>query len=90
MRPVTLIEAFYKGVQVFMAKLGDFLREIAALVLVFIPLDLWKDSLTWQRGMDVVLLSLFLFLVGVACECVAIAVKRGRDRYEEAKSYEPA
>jgi len=89
MRPVTLIEAFYKGVQVFMEKLGDFLREVAALVLVFIPLDLWKDSITWMRAIAVIGVSAFLFFFGLACEFSAIAVKRVRDRYEEVKQNEP-
>lgn len=88
LRPVTLVEAFYKGVQVFMEKSGDFLREVAALVLVFIPLDLWKNELTWMRSLGVIGVSGLLFFLGIGCEFTAIAVKRGRDRYEEEKSYE--
>ena len=85
LRPVTLVEAVYKGIQIFMEKLGDFLREISALVLVFIPLDLWKNEITWTRSLGVVGASVVLFVLGVGCECTAVAVKRGRDRYEEEK-----
>lgn len=83
LRPVTLVEAVYKGIQVLMEKLGDFLREIAALVLVFLPLDLWKKDLTWERSLGVIAVALMLFSTGIGCDLTAIAVKRGRDRYEE-------
>jgi hypothetical protein len=89
LRPVTLVEAFYKGMQVSMEKLGDFLREVAALVLVFIPLDLWKNEITWMRSIGVIAVSGMLFIFGIGCEFTALAVKRGRDRYEEEKSYDP-
>ena len=86
LRPVTLVEAFYKGAQVFMEKFGDFLREVSALVLVFLPLDLWKNEITWPRSLGVIAASALLFVLGVGCEFTAIAVKRGRDRYEEEKN----
>jgi hypothetical protein len=88
LRPVTLIEAVYKGIQVTMEKVGDFLREVAALVLVFIPLDLWKDQLSWGRIAGIIAVSLLIFVLGVGCEFAAIAVKRERDKYEEEKKYE--
>jgi hypothetical protein len=81
-----LIEAFYKGVQTFMEKLGDFLREVAALVLVFIPLDLWKESITFMRVAGVVGVAVILFMLGIGCEGLAIIVKRARDNYEEEAS----
>lgn len=87
LRPVTLIEAVFKGIQTTMEKGGEFLREVAALVLVFIPLDLWKNDITWMRSIAVLAVSAFLFFVGLGCDFTAIAVKRGRDRYEEEKSH---
>lgn len=88
LRPVTAIEAFYKGLQVFTEKLGEFLREAAVLVLIFIPLDLWKDQLTPTRIYVVVSVSAAVFFAGFGCECSAIVVKRVRDRYEEEMGYE--
>ncbi len=85
LRPVTLVEAIYKGLQVLMEKSGDFLREVAALVLVFIPLDLWQHSMTWEKTIGVLAVCVVLFWAGIGCEFVAIAVKRGRDKYEEEK-----
>jgi hypothetical protein len=50
--------------------IGDFLREIAALVLVFAPLDMYitdgKLSGEWLAG--TLLASLLLFLLGMALE----------------------
>ncbi len=83
LRPVTLLEALYKGVQVVLEKFGDFLREVAALVLVFIPLDLWKGDFTWQRSIGIILVSLAIFTFGLVSELGAVAVKRARDLYEE-------
>ena len=77
------MEAFYKGVQVFSEKLSEFVREIAALVLVFIPLDLWKNELTWSRALFVFATSAMLFVSGIGLEFVAIVVHRARVRYEE-------
>ena len=50
--------------------IGDFLREIAALVLVFAPLDMYitdgRLSGEWMAG--TLLASLLLFLLGMALE----------------------
>jgi hypothetical protein len=89
LRPVSLTEAVYKGIQVTMEKFGDFLRELAVLVLVFIPLDLWQKDITWMRSIGVLALSALFFVSGVVCEFVAIAVKRERDKYEEEQSCGP-
>lgn len=89
LRPVTVTEALYKAIQTGLEKFGDFLREIAALVLVFLPLDLWKNDLTWLRSAGVICASAFLFIFGLGCEYTAIAVKRGRDRYEEEQNNGP-
>jgi len=85
-RPVTLVEAVYKAIQVFLEKFGEFLREAAVLVLVFLPLDLWKDQVTWPRAAGVLFVSALLFCWGLGCEFTSIVVKRYRDRYEEEKS----
>ena len=88
LRPVTAMEAFYKGLQVFSEKLGEFLREAAVLVLIFIPIDLWKDELTPTRVYVVVSVSAVVFFAGFGCECAAIVINRARDRYEEELGYE--
>jgi hypothetical protein len=88
LRPVTLVEAAYKTLQTAVEKLGEFLCEIAALVLVFIPLDLWKDSLNWVKSIEVLGASAILLLSGIGCHLTATLVKRGRDLYEEAQSNE--
>lgn len=90
LRPVTAIEAFYKGLQVLSEKLGEFLREVAALVLVFIPLDMWKNELTPMHTYFVLTVSAAIFIAGIGCDYSAIAVKRARDRYEEEKGFESA
>jgi len=50
--------------------IGDFLREIAALVLVFAPLDSYisegRLSPEWMGA--TLLVSLLLFLLGIALE----------------------
>lgn len=86
MRPVTLVEACYKGIQTGLEELSEFLREVAALVLVFIPLDLWKNEITWTRSAEVFATSVFIFFLGLGCKGTAIAVKRVRDLYEEEQS----
>ena len=86
MRPVTLVEAFYKGLQMSLERFGEFLREVAVLVVVFIPLDLWKNEWTWARTIGVFFVSAVLFTFGLVSESMAIAVKRGRIRYEEVQA----
>jgi hypothetical protein len=83
LRPVTALEAFYKAFQVGLEKFGDFLRELAVLLLVFIPIDYWKADLSWMRLFIAVGASAFVFGCGLASEYAAIAVKRYRDLYEE-------
>jgi hypothetical protein len=80
---VTLVEAVYKALQVSLEKFGDFLREVAALVLVFIPLDLWRNEITWTRSVWVLAISAVIFVAGLGCEMTATVVKRARDLYEE-------
>ena len=63
---------------------------MAALVLVFIPIDLWKDQMNWPRSLGVLASSLAIFVLGVASELMAIAVKRYRDKYEEEFARNPS
>lgn len=88
LRPVTLTEAVFKAIQTGLEMFGCFLREVAALVLVFIPLDLWKNEITWGRSLAVIGASAVIFILGVGCEWMSIAVKRGRVLYEEEKLHE--
>jgi hypothetical protein len=83
LRPVTVIEALYKALQVGLEKFGDFLRELAVLLLVFIPIDYWKVGLSWPRFYAVFGASAGIFGFGLMCEYAAIAVKRYRELYEE-------
>jgi hypothetical protein len=85
-RPVTLVEAAYKTLQTAIEKLGEFLCEVASLVLVFIPIDLWKGDLNWIKSTEVLGASAVLLFSGIACHLTATLVKRGRDLYEEAQS----
>jgi hypothetical protein len=54
--------------------LGEFLRECAALIVVFVPLEVWKSqeppslNLLWHVGE----LSSILFGFGVVCEYVSL------------------
>jgi hypothetical protein len=83
LRPVTFTEACTKGLQVLLEKFGDFMRELAVLLLVFIPIDYWKDGLTWPKILAVFGVSGVVFAFGLVSEYFAIAVKRYRDLYEE-------
>ena len=48
-------------------KFGSFLEELAVLILVFVPLDIWQGKLTFGRTAAVVLTSGGLFLIGLGC-----------------------
>jgi hypothetical protein len=59
---------------------GHYLRELAVLVVVFIPLDLWKhDEITTVKMGCVFAASAIVFLWGAAFEWLAYAVQWGRD-----------
>jgi hypothetical protein len=89
LRPVTAIEAFYKAGQLFLENSNESIREVAVLVLVFIPVDLWKGDFTPVHGLWVLLASIAVFFFGWGCGLAAIAVKRAREKYEEEQGYEP-
>lgn len=83
MRSLTVVEAAWKATESGFEKVGDFLREVAALLLVFLPLDWWKNELTWQRVVGVLVASTAVFLAGMVCLWTSFGVKRGRLNWEE-------
>ncbi len=85
MRPLTVVEALFKAAESGFEKGGDLLREIAALLLVFLPLEWWKNELTWGRFGEVFAASVGIFLVGMVCHWTSLGVKRGRLVWEEEK-----
>ncbi|HEV7987829.1 MAG TPA: hypothetical protein VGP23_05020 [Candidatus Binataceae bacterium] len=54
----------------FSEMLGEALREIAVLVIVFAPLDRWVEGriYSWQDVWHTLLISAILFLLGVFLE----------------------
>jgi hypothetical protein len=63
--------------------IGDYLREAAVLVLVFIPIDLWKNKdITGLNLLEVGVLSLIILGFGMFCEWIALLMKRVQNRLE--------
>jgi hypothetical protein len=62
---------------------GEFFRDVAVLVLVFVPIDLWRrqDFQTWHY-VELVLSSIGFFVVGLALQCTANFVERTREIYD--------
>lgn len=83
MRSLTVVEVAFKATESGFEKGGDFLREVAALLLVFLPLDWWKNELTWERIVGVLAASVVVFLAGMVCHWTSLGVKRGRLNWEE-------
>jgi hypothetical protein len=62
---------------------GHYLREIAVLIVVFIPLDLWKhEEITGLRLVEVIVLSFVTLLAGMVFEWTSCGVKRGKVVWE--------
>ena len=62
---------------------GHYLREIAVLVVVFVPVDYWKhDEITTARLVGVFGVSILILLCGMACEWTSYGVKRGKQVWE--------
>jgi hypothetical protein len=65
---------------------GEFLRECAALVLVFVPLEMWRSQappapdLLWH----VAEASFILFVIGVLCEYASLFLGRVKGDLENA------
>lgn len=67
-------------------KAGDYFREMAVLIVVFIPLDLWKQTdITGMRILEVLGVSFGLFWIGMVLEWSSYGVKRGRKAWEAAQ-----
>ncbi len=54
--------------KVTLEMLGEFLREVAVLVLVFVPLDFFAHNLTAIRFIYAFVVSTILLVVGIAVE----------------------
>jgi hypothetical protein len=62
---------------------AHFSRDIAVLVLVFVPIDLWrKQDFDIRHYVGLVLFSGAFFIVGLALQCVASVVQRGKEIWE--------
>jgi heme/copper-type cytochrome/quinol oxidase subunit 1 len=63
---------------------GHFVRDIAVLVLVFVPLDIWKhNEVTANRLVLLGIVSLVVFGFGLALHWVSSLVKWARGIWEE-------
>jgi hypothetical protein len=62
---------------------AHFVRDIAVLVLVFVPIDLWRkqDFEIWHY-VTLVLFSVAFFAIGLALQCSATLVQRSKEVYE--------
>lgn len=64
--------------------IGEYLREAAVLMLVFIPIDLWKHTeITGARLAEVGAFSLAILALGMFLEWVALLAKRIQRTIEE-------
>jgi hypothetical protein len=63
---------------------GEFLREAAVLGLVFIPLELWKNSqVSWEHVTLLGVAVTVSFTFGMIFEWTSCGVKRGREAWDE-------
>ena len=62
---------------------AHFVRDIAVLVLVFVPIDLWgrQDFEVWHY-VRLGLFSMAFFAIGLALQCSATLVQRSKEVYE--------
>jgi hypothetical protein len=61
--------------------IGAFFRELAVLVVLFVPLEAWKapqgginSSLLWHTGEG----GIALLVVGIVCEYIALGADRAK------------
>jgi uncharacterized membrane protein YeiB len=67
-----------------LSKIGDFLREAAVLGLVFIPIDLWRNSqVPWEHLTIFGLAVIVTFAFGVFFEWTSLGVKYAKQIWEE-------
>jgi len=70
--------------ETFLDTFAHFVRDIAVLVLVFVPIDLWKTGDYKIRHFVILsLFSLGFFVVGMALQCSAALVQRSKEVYED-------
>lgn len=63
---------------------SDYLREVSVMVLVFIPVDLWKHAkIEPSDVLEVAFASALLFFLGMGFEWTGKAVARGREAWAE-------
>lgn len=63
---------------------GHYLREIAVLILVFVPVDFWKhEEITPLRLASVGGWSILILFCGMVCEWTSYGVKRGKKVWEQ-------
>ena len=63
---------------------SEYFREMSVLVVVFIPIDLWKHAvITSSVVLEVFGASALLYLLGMACEWTAFGVRKRRDAWVE-------
>lgn len=66
---------------------GHYLRELAVLVVVFVPIDYWRhDQITAWRIVGIASVSILILLCGMVCEWTSYGVKRGKQFWEKEES----
>jgi hypothetical protein len=76
----SLVSAILKAFDSLFDMIGHYLRELAVLIVVFIPLDLWKhDEITLTRMSWVISASAVVFAFGAAFQWLAYLVEWARD-----------
>ena len=74
--------------ETFFTKGADYFREMSVLIVVFIPLELWRHAQITMFGVfQVLAASAALYLIGMACEWTSFGVRRGRQAWQE-KSFQ--
>jgi hypothetical protein len=61
---------------------GHFVRDIAVLIFVFVPLDIWKNEFSVYRVISLTLVSGAIFTIGLALQWVSNLVRISREIWE--------
>lgn len=85
MRKVSITGAFLCMAESGLELFSELVRDAAVLVLVFVPIDWWKDKASWKPDSVVILVvgSLLVFGIGLALHWTSQLVKWARGIYEE-------
>lgn len=67
--------AFFAWVSSTAHMIGEFFRDAAVLLVIFVPLDLWKPG-TAANWLQLSLATVVLMGVGMVCEYVAVFANR--------------